>query len=155
MRTLVLVLIQILFAYPLLSATRIFRNAKGIIAVERNGVIIFGSSKALRATDVTIQSFPSENWTALPDSDLRGFDDATITTISGASRLVSIVGGKAAVFGSSSIATETSVRTAINTFVPALSQVELARQRLIAWKAGGTAVTRQVVEDILLLIGAQ
>ena len=35
-------------------STRLFRNADGILAVERDGVLIYGPDKVYRAVDVTI-----------------------------------------------------------------------------------------------------
>ena len=136
-------------------STRIFRNVDGILAVERDGVLIYGPTKVFRAVDITIETKPAEHWIALALAEWRGFDDATCLAITSASRIELIIGGKAAVFGATSTASEASVKDALATFVPPLSEIDTARAALRLWRDDPTkvAMTKSDVLNVFKLLG--
>ena len=134
-------------------STRLFRNANGIVAVERDGVLVYGPNKVYRAVDVAIENRPSEHWVALPDVDWTKSLDTGLLASIGALRLEVVIRGRAAVFAASSVKVEADVRAAINIYVPPKTAIELATERLTAWKAGTIQLRREEVLDILMLLG--
>ena len=134
-------------------STRLFRNADGILAVERDGVLIYGPQKVYRAVDVTIDNRPSEHWVGLPDADWTKTVDAGLRTALGANRIEAMIRGKAAVFAAPSTATEASVRMAIAAYIQPKDAVALAHERLVVWKAGMSLPQRQELVDILTVMG--
>lgn len=133
--------------------TRLFRNADGILAVERDGVLVYGPNKVYRAVDVTIENLPSEHWVALPLMEWRGFNDVTNLLISTAARIEPLINGKAAVFAMPATQTEASIRSVLQAFIPSKTAAELAWDRLLAWKAGTMQVRRDEIVDILTMLG--
>lgn len=133
--------------------TRLFRNANGILAVERDGVLVYGPDKVYRAVDVTIENRLGEHWVALPLADWRSFDEATSLAVSGAARIEPILSGKAAVFATPSEQIEVSLRRILGAFILPKTARDLARDRLVAWKAGAALPGREEFLNVLTLLG--
>ena len=133
--------------------TRLFRNADGILAVERDGVLVYGPDKVYRAADVTIENHPSEHWVGLPDADWVNPVEAGLQTALGAARVETLIRGKAAVFVAPSMVTEASLRMAIAAYNRPKDAAVLARERLAAWKAGTSLPQRQELVDLLTVMG--
>ncbi len=134
-------------------STRLFRNANGILAVERDGVLVYGPEKVYRAVDVTIENRPNEHWVGLPDADWVKPVDAGLRTTLGVVQVEALIRGKAAVFAAPSVVTEASLRTAMAAYTPPKDAAALARERLVAWKAGTLMPQRQELVDLLTVIG--
>ena len=135
--------------------TRLFRNANGILAVERDGVLVYGPDKVYRAVDVTIENRPSEHWVALAENKWRGFDGPLGVAATGANRIERVLGGKAAVFSFASTALEATVTASINAFVPPRSEIETALAALQLWRDDPTklVMTKSEVLNMLKLLG--
>ena len=135
-------------------STRVFRNADGILAVERDGVLVFGPSKVFRAADVTIDPRPDEHWIALPDAEWsRPLNVPQFLAEIGGLRLERLLkGGRAVVFTAPSAQTDATVRTALAAHRTPKDGPTLARDRLQAWRASGAAVSRDQVVDLLILM---
>lgn len=133
--------------------TRIFRNADGVLAVERDGILVYGPTKVYRAVDVRIEEKPNEHWIALPNTEWTKSIEPGLLAAVGALRFETVVNGQAAVFMTPSFVTEASLRVSIAAYTPPKNDVTLARERLLAWKTGGTQPRRDEVVDILTMMG--
>ena len=134
-------------------STRLFRNANGILAVERDGVLVYGPEKVYRAVDVTIETRSGEHWVGLPDADWVNPIDAGLQTALNLIRVEALIRGKAAVFTVPSVVTEASLRMAIAAYTQPKDAMTLARERLVAWKASTSLPQRQELVDLLTVIG--
>lgn len=118
-----LVIALLLCASIASAATNIYTNAKGVIAIERNGVLVWGSTKVYRATDVTLIAKPTEDWVVINTSGINV--STTIGTPAGflasqsAIRYESNYQGTAIVYANGSGKTEASVAAAITTYIAA------------------------------------
>lgn len=147
------ILTILLLTTPAWADTTIYRNTNGIIAVERDGVLVFGPQKVKRATDVTVEVQPtSERWIALKSLDTPVTMAKFLTEI-GALRVVGLVGGVAFVLPAMDTATEATVRAALAAHMPDKDARQLARESLTEWKTSGAAMNRFVILDLMTALG--
>jgi len=132
--------------------SRVFRNADGIFAVERDGVL-FGPAKARRGTDIRVDDRVSEDWVALGDAEwTRSLDVPQFLSEVGGLRIERLRDGRAVVFSAPSSHTAVTVQRALVAHQPPKDERAIARDRLAAWKASGVAPGRAEVLDLLVLL---
>ena len=92
---------------------------------------------------------------ALIEDKWRGFDGPLGVAATGANRIERVIGGKAAVFSSTSTASEATLIVAINAFVPPFSEIDTVRAALRLWRDDPTklAMTKSDVLNVLKLLG--
>lgn len=127
--------------------TRIWRNVDKILAIERDGRIVFGTPKVLRAVDITVEDRPDEHWVGVGESE--AVTQPIRPAALGALRVEPVRGGLAVVFPVGTKLTESDLPALLAALPPPPDPREEARARLRAAKA----TLAGEMQDVLTVLG--